>query len=82
MRKIIHHIRRQPEEIKRHILHVLTIVCGIILLSLWIYSLGTNLSEISTEIKAGADLKPLSVLKDNIIDGYQSIGNPDLSLPE
>ena len=43
MKKIIHHIRRQPEEVRRHILHILTIVAAIILLLLWVYSLGTSL---------------------------------------
>jgi len=39
MKKIIHKIRQQPEEVRRHILHILTIVAGIILISLWVYSL-------------------------------------------
>jgi hypothetical protein len=46
MEKIIYHIkriRRQPDHIKRHILHVLVVVCGIILILLWIYSLGMAL---------------------------------------
>lgn len=46
MQKITHHIKRirqQPEHIKRHILHVLVVVCGIILILLWVYSLGTAL---------------------------------------
>lgn len=74
MKKIIHHIRRQPEEIRRSILHILTILAGIILIILWIYSLGTNLG--STQAKANNDLKPLSTLKDSIIGGYKSISEP------
>ncbi|MES3032092.1 MAG: hypothetical protein V4699_02510 [Patescibacteria group bacterium] len=73
MRKIIHNLRNQPEQVKMHILHVATIVAGIILILLWIYSLGTNLSNPNTQAKVSNDLKPFSVLKDNIISGYQSI---------
>ncbi|OGI65372.1 hypothetical protein A3A95_00770 [Candidatus Nomurabacteria bacterium RIFCSPLOWO2_01_FULL_39_18] len=82
MRRIIHHLRRQPEETKRHILHIVTIVFGIILFSLWVYSLGVNFSEMTAEVKENDELNPLSVLKGNIIDGYQSINDPDLMLPE
>lgn len=73
MRKIIHHIRRQPEGVRRHILHILTTVSGIILLTLWVYSLGRNLNNPDVQAKVNNELKPFSVLKSNIIDGYQSI---------
>lgn len=66
MRKIIHHLRRQPEEVRRHILHVSVIIFGIILFSLWVYSLGGNYSDASTETKIEKNLEPLSVLKDNL----------------
>jgi len=73
MRKIIHHIRRQPEQVRRHILHVSTFIAGIILILLWIYSLGTSFSNPETEAKVNSDLKPFSALKDNLIGGYKSI---------
>jgi len=84
MRKIIHHIRQQPEEARRHILHLLTIIAAIILLLLWAYSLGTNLTNSDMQAKVNNDFKPLSALKDNLVGGYQSILQPDpsLSLPE
>lgn len=75
MRRIIHHVRRQPEHIRRHILHILTIFLGIILILLWIYSLGMNLTNPDTKLKAGNDLKPLSALKDNLTNGYYSISD-------
>jgi hypothetical protein len=73
MKKIIHHLRRQPEEVRRHILHILTILCAIVLLSFWIYSLSANFTspDIGTKIKN--DLQPLSALKDNLVGGYNSI---------
>jgi putative Mn2+ efflux pump MntP len=73
MRKIIHHIRKQPEHIKIHILHVSTVIAGIILVTLWVYSLGTNFEEAKTQIKTKQEASPISALKENIIDGYNSI---------
>lgn len=75
MRKIIHNIRKQPEHVKRHILHILTGVSAFILVFLWIYSLGTNFSDTSTQTKVDQDLKPFSALKANLIDGYYSLGD-------
>ena len=73
MRKMIHKLRQQPEEHRRGILHVLTIIFALVLFVLWTWSFGTSLAgpETGTELKE--DLKPFSVLKDNIIDGYKSI---------
>ena len=76
MRKIIHHIRRQPEHIKKHILHILTAVFAVVLVLLWVYSLGTNFTDTSTQAKMDQDLKPFSALKANLIDGYNSLGEP------
>ena len=78
--KIIHHIkkiRQQPEHIRRHILHVLIVICGVILVLLWIYSLGTTLTNSDTQTKIGQDMKPFTALKDNMVGGYQNITNPD-----
>ncbi|OGI94944.1 hypothetical protein A2917_01940 [Candidatus Nomurabacteria bacterium RIFCSPLOWO2_01_FULL_42_17] len=73
MRKIINNLRDQPEAVRRHILHVLTFVAGIILIILWIYSLGKNLSSPDTQAKINNDLKPLNALKANLIGGYNSL---------
>jgi hypothetical protein len=76
--KIIHHIkkiRQQPEHIRRHILHVVIVFCGIILVLLWIYSLGTTLTNSDNQAKMSQDLKPFTVLKDNMVGGYQNITN-------
>jgi hypothetical protein len=75
MKKIIHHMRNQPEEVRRHILHVLTVVAGCILLFLWVYSLGATFSSPDTQAKINNDLKPFSALKSNLIEGYQDISN-------
>lgn len=73
MKKIILNLRNQPEQIRRHILHTLTIVFAVILLFFWIFSLGTNLANPDTQAKISDDLKPFSSLKANLIDGYNSL---------
>jgi hypothetical protein len=73
MRKIIHHLRKQPEHIKMHILHASTVVAGIVLMMLWVYSLGTNLTDNDTQAKIKQQASPISAFKENIIDGYNSI---------
>ena len=72
MKKIIHHLKRQPEEPRRDVLHIIVFVAGIILLFLWIYSLRVSLSDSDTQTKAKQDLAPFSGLKDDIIGGYQN----------
>ncbi|MFA6353915.1 MAG: hypothetical protein WCW93_03205 [Candidatus Paceibacterota bacterium] len=82
MKKIFHHIRRQPEETKRYILHILILCFAVILFFLWTYSLGTTLTSTDTEEQIKKDLKPFSVLKDNITDGYNSIKESDLNITQ
>jgi succinate dehydrogenase hydrophobic anchor subunit len=70
MEKVFHHVRKirqQPEHVRRHILHVLIIICGVILILLWIYSLGMTLTSDDTKAKVSQDLKPFSVLKANLM---------------
>ncbi len=68
MRRIIHHLRRQPEELRRQILYIFVFLAGIILVSLWVWSLGSSSNE--TEIETGTDRaanpNPFSVIKDNL----------------
>ena len=66
MKKIIHHLRKQPEHIKRHVLHVVTVVAGVALLSIWVYSLGGNLNNVPAKSDIKESLAPLSVLKNNL----------------
>ena len=73
MKKIIHHLRKQPEEVRRNILHILIIASAIILIMLWVYSLGASLGNTDTQVKIKEDIKPFSVLKDNMIGGYKNI---------
>jgi cytoskeletal protein RodZ len=79
MKKMINNIRRQPEEVRMHILHILTGAFAVILALLWIYSLGTNLTNSDTQAKIGQDLKPFSALKEDMVGGYNSISQPGAS---
>ena len=73
MKKIIHHLRRQPEETKRHILHIITLLCAFILVLLWVYSLGNTLEGVDIERQAKQDFKPFSAIKDNVVNGFNNI---------
>ncbi len=75
MKKIIHKLRRQPEEVRRHILHICTVAIAIVMIILWTYSLSRSLGSPDTQVKIKQDLKPFSVLKDNLVGGYKSLDN-------
>lgn len=74
MKKIIHRLRQEPEEVRQHIVHIVVFACAIILLLLWAVSLGHTLSSTETKTTMKKDAQPFTVLKDNIVDGYQSVG--------
>ena len=75
MRKIIHHLRSQPEEIRRHLLHVLMLVAAVIMAILWVFSLSKSISNPDTQVKMKQDLQPFSILKDNIVGGSANTAN-------
>ena len=68
MRKIIHNLRRQPEEVRRHVLHISIFIVAIIMILLWVYSLGKNITNPDTQTKMKQDLAPFSDLKDNLVN--------------
>ena len=72
-KKIIHNLRKQSEENRRHILHITIFAVGIIMVLLWTYSLGRSIASPDTKIKIKQDLQPFSVLKDNLVGGYKSV---------
>ncbi|MFZ1020043.1 MAG: hypothetical protein WAN61_03595 [Minisyncoccia bacterium] len=72
MKKIINNIRKQPESVRRRILHTMIAVFAFILILLWIYFLGNNLENPDTQAKMSHDLKPFSELKNNLVGGYQN----------
>jgi hypothetical protein len=85
MKKIIHHvnkIRRQPEHIRKSILHIIMAILAAILFMLWIYSLGTAMRNEDMKAKINQDIKPFSVIKDNITSQYNDISNSDTNTTE
>lgn len=76
MRKIIENLRQQPEAVRHQVVHLTVAGAGIILIALWLVSLGgtiKNAENKGTELSEG--LKPFSVLSENLADGYQSFGS-------
>jgi hypothetical protein len=73
MRKTIHRLRQKPEEERRHILHISIVIAAIIMIALWVFSLGKSLTAPETKQKVKQDLQPFSVLKNNLSDGYKSV---------
>ena len=67
MKKIIHHLRKQPEDTRRHLLHIIIFIMAAILILLWVYSLGRNFSSPETKTEIKQDLQPFSILKDNLL---------------
>ncbi|MES2023200.1 MAG: hypothetical protein V4439_00775 [Patescibacteria group bacterium] len=76
IKKIVYHLRQQPVEDKKKILHLLTIVCVVVMIILWSYSLSSNFNNPDTIVQIKNDIKPLSAIKDNMVDGYKSISVP------
>ena len=66
MKKLIYRLRKQPEETRRGILNITMFILTILLLLLWSYSLGETFSKTKTEEKVKDDLKPFTLLKNNI----------------
>lgn len=75
MRKTIYKLRTQPEHVRKQILYITTFAGGLIMVLLWIVSLGHTFKDTDTKASIKNDLEPLKVLKDNISDGYNSISN-------
>ncbi len=78
MYKIIHHIRNlrsKPVQTRVHLLHVFTIVAGVVLLIAWVYSFGSDIASPSTQAGIQNSFQPFSALKSNLVDGYNSLSN-------
>ena len=78
MRKVIHHLRKQPVHVRHTIAHVLTLIFAVLLLSIWVYRLGLPASsEPALPANSADTLEPFTILKDNLVDGYESITAPE-----
>ncbi len=75
--KTIHKLRRQPEEVRRQVLHIVTFAGAAILIFLWILSLGRTFKNKDVANSVKKDLQPFSILKDNLTSGYNSTPAPE-----
>ncbi len=71
--KTIHRLKQEPEDVRQHIVHIVTFACAVILITLYFYSLGKKLTDKEVQTSIQKDAKPFTVLKDNLVDGYKSI---------
>ena len=76
MRRIIHHLRQLSHKQKRQVLNLSTLIFAVILIMIWIYSLGQNFSNTDTQVKMKESLEPFNSLKENIVGGYNSLSEP------
>ena len=78
MKKFVENLRKKPEHVRKNILYVTTCSVTAIILIFWIYGFSNHLSKPSTKEAFKNDLKPLTVIKDNLTGAYQNI-SADLS---
>lgn len=82
MKKIIHHLRKQSEADRRHVLHITITIIGIIMILLWSLSLGKSIANPKTKTRIKEDLKPFSVLKEGMVGGIGNIKGENTSPTE
>ena len=76
MRKIINHLRNQPEEVRHHVVHLSVAVAGVVLVVLWLFSLGGTVGDTQNiQAELSNDLKPFAALSENLAGGYQSFSS-------
>ena len=46
---------------------------------MWVYSLGSSITNQDTQAGISQDLKPFSALKDNMVNGYSDMTQPSTS---
>ena len=73
MKKVIHRLRQKPEKERRQILYFLTIASAFFMILLWTFTLGKTIKSEETKVRVQQDLKPFSALKNNIVEGFNSI---------
>ena len=75
MKKTIHTLRQKPEHIKRQIVYVVAGVCAILLFILWTANVRTHLISPDTRTVLQKDSQPFTILKDTLVNGYNSVSN-------
>jgi hypothetical protein len=72
MKKIVNHFKSKPEHVRRSVAGIAAFAVTAIIFIIWMWLLYHRLS--SPEVKAAIanDLKPISVIRDDISSSYQS----------
>lgn len=79
MQKFIQKLRAKPEKERQQILHVATFISGILLITLWSFTLNSNFRDPDLQVKAQQDLQPFKDLTANVIDGYNVISDEEVA---
>ena len=77
VKKVVRHLRNKPEKERRHILNLSMFVVVGFMFVLWVVSLGVSFNEPEEKKVIKESLKPFSVLKSNLLDGYNSISGEE-----
>lgn len=70
IKKVVHHLRKQPEKDRRHVLHVVTFICAFLLFLIWSFTLGRSINTEETKAKVKDEVKTFSLFKDSVLKGY------------
>jgi len=73
MRKLVQNLREKPEHVRKHILHITTFGLTCLVVLFWVYTLQARFSSPEVKEAFRNDLKPLTVLGDDIVNTYQNI---------
>jgi hypothetical protein len=77
MKKIIENLKNKPVEHRKNVMHLILFFAAIIFFFLWILTLSKSFSNESVKEGLKNDLKPVNVLRDNLVDGYRSVTDRD-----
>jgi len=75
MQKFIQKLREKPEEERRHIIHISTFVCAVVLITLWSFTLSKGFKNPDLQVEVNQNLEPFKELKANVLDGYNVISD-------
>ena len=73
MKKMIQNLRRQSEDTRSHILHIVMFFAILLLIGLWILSLGKDITDPNTKKKIAEDIDAFTPLTENIVNSYDGV---------
>ena len=70
MKNFVKKLREKPEEERKHILHISTFVCAILLIAFWSFTLKQDFSDPDLQVRVQQEVKPFKDLQANVLDSY------------